>query len=390
MTEEEIKQMRAEQFPQLEDCIYLSHCRIGVPPAVTLEAVRDFINGQCLRRGEAVVNLHEKDCIREASRLINAEEDEVGLLRSTSEGMGAFSSMLDLRPGDSVILNDLEFMSNIIPWRIMEREKGITLKIVHHHEGRLRVSDIKKAVDDRTRVIVISSVQEVNGFRSDIGAIGRLARRHGILFMVDAIQHLGALSLDVKGADIDILIAGGHKWLLSPFGTGVYFVRKALIPRMKPIYLGWRNVEEDNWRDYGDPAFSPTRSYSIRGDSAKRFMISVTDIIPGVPALWRSLRFINDVGIHEIEKRIGYLVSVLCDELKGCVRILSPLDERHRSGILTVRTESDQGITERLAERRIYVSRAYASGTGGIRIAPHFFNTVEEVVAFSRELKGMV
>ena len=382
--------MRAEQFPQLKECIYLSHCRIGVPPAVTLKAVRDFVNGQCLRKGEAVANPHEKDCIREAAKLINAEEDEIGLLRSTSEGMGVFSSMFDLRSGDSVILNDLEFMSNLIPWRIMEREKGIKLKIVHHQEGRIRNSDIKKAVEDRTRVIVISSVQEVNGFRSDIGEIGRLARRHDILFMVDAIQHLGALCLDVKGADIDVLIAGGHKWLLSPFGTGIYFVRKELIPRMKPVYLGWKNVEEDNWRDYGEATFSPTRSYSIRRDSAKRFMISVTDIVPGVPALWRSLRFINDVGIQAIEKRIGYLIAVLVEELKGNVKIISPLDERHRSGILTVRTESDQSITEKLAERNIYVSRTYASGTGGIRIAPHFFNTVEEVVAFTRELKGLV
>ena len=390
MTEEEIKQIRNKQFPQLKDCVYLSHCRIGPPPAVTLEEVNDFVQGQSLRKREAVVNPHEKDCIREAAKLINAEEDEIGLLRSTSEGMGAFSSMLDLRSGDSVILNDLEFMSNIIPWRIMEGEKGIKLKIVHHHEGRLRISDIKKAVEPRTRVIVLSSVQEVTGFRSDIEEIGRLARKGDILFMVDAIQHLGALCLDVKRAQIDILIAGGHKWLLSPFGTGIYFVRKEIIRRIKPVYLGWKNVEEGEWRDYGQPDFSPVRGYSIRGDSAKRFMISVTDIIPGVPALWRSLRFINDVGIHEIEKRIGYLVSVLSEELKGRVKILSPIDEEHRSGILTVRTGNDQGITEKLAERNIYVSRAYASGTGGIRIAPHFFNTVEEVVACARELKGLV
>ncbi len=390
MDEKDVERVREEQFPQLKDCIYLSNCRIGVPPVVTMNAVMDFVKGQNLRADEAILNRHEKECVREAAKLINAEEAEIGLLRSTSEGMGAFSQMLDLRAGDSVILNNLEFMSNVIPWRVMEKERGLVLEVVRHREGRVLTSDIEDLIDEHTKVIVISSVQEVNGFRCELERIGDITRRNSICFLVDAIQHLGALALDVKASNIDMLIAGGHKWLLSPFGTGVFYVRKELLTLMKPPYLGWMSVDEDDWRDLGKPSYSPIREYTIRNDSARKFMISVTDIVPGLPALWKSLRFINEIGIQNIEKRILYLGSLLIEELDGKVEIVSPLEEAYRSGILTVRTEDDERIAQELAERRIYVSPTYASGTGGIRIAPHFFNTVEEILMVARELKRMV
>jgi len=387
MDETDIKKIREDQFPQLKDCIYLNNCRIGVPPVVTMEAVTDFVKGQNLRTDDAIVNRHEKECIQEAARLINAQEDEIGFLRSTSEGIGAFSRMLDLKVNDSVIVNDLEFMSNVIPWKIMEREKGIALKIVHHKQGKILTSDIEDKIDGHTKVIVISSVQEVNGFRCELERIGEIARKNNICFLVDAIQHLGALTLDVKGSNIDILIAGGHKWLLSPFGAGIFYVRKGLLTKMKPPYLGWMSIDKDNWSDFGKPSFSPIREYTIRNDSARKFMISVTDIIPGIPALWRSLKFINEIGIQNIEERILYLVSLLIDELTGRANIVSPPEKRYRSGILTVRTGDDERVVRKLAEKNMYVSMTYGSGTGGIRIAPHFFNTVEEVFTCAKEFK---
>jgi cysteine desulfurase/selenocysteine lyase len=389
MNEMDIKRIREEQFPQLKNCIYLSHCRIGIPPIVTMNALRNFINGQSIRKGTAIVNIHEEECIQEAAKLINADKNEIGFLRSTSEGIGLFSSILNLKSGDSVILNDLEFMSNVIPWKILEKKEGIRLKIVPHQQGKILTSEIEQRIDEQTKLIVISSVQEVNGFKCELEKIGKLTRKRKIYFLVDAIQHLGALVLDVKRANIDILIAGGHKWLLSPFGTGIFYIRKELIPEMRPPYLGWINIDPENWSDFGQPNFSPVRDYTIRNDSAKKFMISVTDIVPGIPALWASLKWINEVGIQNIEERIMYLTSTLIDELQGKVDIVSPIENQYRSGILTIRTANDHWITQKLAEKDIYVSTSYASGTGGIRIAPHFFNTTDEVIEFAKQFKRL-
>jgi selenocysteine lyase/cysteine desulfurase len=362
---------------------------MGVPPAVTLRAVEDFVKTQNLRAEGALFNPHEKECVQEAAKLIHADENEIGFLRSTSEGIGLFSAMFNLRAGDGVVLNDLEFMSNVIPWKVMEREKRIRLKVVAHQQGRVLISKIEESIDERTRVIVISSVQEVNGFRCDLAKIGEIARSREIYLVVDAIQQLGALSLDVTRSKVDILIAGGHKWLLSPFGAGIFYVRKELLPTMSPPYVGWANIDPDQWSDLSQLSFSPIRNYSLRNDSAKRFMISVTDIIPGIPALWASLKWLNGIGLQRIEERIGYLTSVLIGELQGSVMIVSPLEDRHRSGIVTIQTQNDEGVIQKLAERRIYVSTAYASGTGGIRIAPHFFNTIDEIAEFCSQLKRL-
>ena len=390
MDEKDVQIIRKDQFPQLKNCIYLNHCKSGTPPADTLKVVDAFIQGQQLRLGSVVENPHQKACLQEAAKLINADECEIGLLRSTSEGVGGFAQMLNLQAGDAVIVNDLEFFANIIPWKILAKSRGITVKIVHHRSGCIQVSDIKEQIDAQVKVIVISSVQEVNGFRCDLAQIGALAKKFSIHFVVDGIQQLGAIDLDVKECNVDILICGGHKWLLSPFGTGFFYVRRELISKLHPHYLGWLNVASENWQDHGTPGFSPIRDYEIRKDSAMRFMISATDIIPGIPALWNSLKFINTFGIKEIQKRIFELTGLLIEKLQGKVKIVSPLNEESRSGMVTVRTNNDARIVKQLNAESIYVSTAYASGTGGIRIAPHFFNTEEEIHRFSKKLKELI
>lgn len=386
MDESFIKQLRQEQFPQLKDCIYLSHCRIGTPPLATVQAFHEFARHQMLRIDQVVTNPHEKDCRQEAARLINAHEDEIGFLRSTSEGIGAFAQMLRLKQGDSVIVNDLEFMSNIIPWKILEKKNGVQPDIIRHRQGRILVSDIKERIHSKTRVIVISSVQEVNGFCCDLDDIGRLARENDIVFIVDAIQHLGALPLDVKRSSIDILIAGGHKWLLTPFGIGLFYVRRELLKRLEPLSFGWMNVNPEDWMDLGSPSYSPIREYSLRNDSAQKLMISAIDILPGIPAFWESVKLLNQMGIENIAERILFLTSLLVKELHGKVPLASPLEKNHRSGIVTVETDKAGLLVEQLKEKRIYVSAFYASGTGGIRIAPHFFNLESEILEFTREL----
>jgi selenocysteine lyase/cysteine desulfurase len=295
--------------------------------------------------------------------------------------------MLNLKAGDSVILNDLEFMSNVIPWKILEKEEGIRVKIVPHQQGKILTSEIERRIDEQTRLVVISSVQEVNGFRCELEKIGELTQKKKIYLLVDAIQHLGAVALDVKRFNIDMLIAGGHKWLCTPFGTGIFYVRKELIPEMRPPYAGWMNIDPDQWSDLGQKSYSPIRDYTLRNDSAKRLMISVTDIIPGIPALWASLKWLNEIGAQRIEARIMDLTSALIDELQGKVDIISPIENQYRSGILTIRTKDDQRVAQKLAEKKIYVSTTYASGIGGIRVAPHFFNTTEEIIEFAKQLK---
>lgn len=182
------------------------------------------------------------------------------------------------------------------------------------------------------------------------------------------------------------MIAGGHKWLLTPFGIGLFYVRRELLDRLEPLSFGWMNINPEDWTDLGSPSYSPIREYSLRNDSAQKLMISAIDILPGIPAFWESLKLLNQMGIENIAERILFLTSLLVKELHGKVPLASPLEKNHRSGIVTVETNNAGLLVERLKEKRIYVSASYASGTGGIRIAPHFFNLESEILEFTREL----
>jgi selenocysteine lyase/cysteine desulfurase len=223
-----------------------------------------------------------------------------------------------------------------------------------------------------------------------LDSLGNLARENNIVFIVDAIQHLGALPMDVKRSGIDILIAGGHKWLCTPFGIGLFYVRRELLKRLEPLYLGWMNIDPENWMDLGGLSYSPIRDYAFRNDSAQKFMISAIDIVPGIPAFWESLKLINQMGIENIAERILLLTSLLIKELDGKVPLASPLEKEHRSGIVTIKTEEAGLLVERLKDKKIYVSASYASGTGGIRIAPHFFNMEIEILKFAREVLELI
>jgi selenocysteine lyase/cysteine desulfurase len=228
---------------------------------------------------------------------------------------------------------------------------------------------------------VVSSVQWVNGYRLDLEALGRLCRDRGALLVVDAIQELGALSLDVSHAEIDLLVAGGHKWLNSPFGCGLLYVNRKTLPSLEQASWGYLGLAEPEggWPQYfATPSTTPLQPYEF-APVAKSFEINGTANYPGAVALGASLALVNSIGIDEVEARVLGLSRTLYDELDRLgVRLVTRPEESARSGITTFEVSDDlaenKAFVERLLDERIYVSLRYTSGVGGVRVSLHYFN----------------
>jgi len=383
LNEETIKELRKNEFPELGEKYYFATCRQGMPPVRVTRVVQDFVDGVRRRNNLPLSNSLEATAKNEAAKLLGAHPDEITFVQSTSEGLSLISQMIRWREGDNVVINDLEFVANVIPWFFLSK-KGVEVRVINHQLGRITPLMIKETITPRTRLVTISSVQECNGFRCELEEIGHMCRRHRIYFVVDGIQHLGALQINVKKANIDFLVAGGHKWLLSPYGKGILYVNQDLIDELDPVLVGWRNVEvekEDFYTAISTPDWSPIRKWKLRQETAERFASSCTDLCPGIPGLATSLAFLNEVGTDAIEARISKLVNLFieCFPKGRELKIVSPLNVSERSGIIVFQTSDDKKFAHMLADYKIICSTIYASGIGGVRVSFHFYNTPEEV-----------
>jgi len=204
-------------FPITRKIVYLNHA--GVSPFSTKVAagLARHVIEQTTYGGtvEPRWTKRVEEARRQAARLINAKPAEISFVDNTTQGLNYFARGIDWRKGDNVVLPRIEFPANVYPWLSL-KDRGVRVKFVRDREGRVLVEDIERAIDGRTRAVAMSFVEFSSGFKNDLARIGRICRKHGVYFVVDGIQGLGALSLDVKECLIDGLSAGAHKWLLAP------------------------------------------------------------------------------------------------------------------------------------------------------------------------------
>ncbi len=248
------------------------------------------------------------DAVRnEAAQMTGATADEIALLKNTGEGLSTIASGLDWKPGENLVLPRGEFPANLYPWLAL-RERGVVVRRIETDaEGRFTAEDVDQQIDDRTRLVALSWVNYSTGFRADLPSIGALCRERGVFFCVDVIQGLGVLPLDVVAAKVDAACADGHKWLCAPEGLAVFYLRRELQDRVRPISLGWWSAALPARFDLEDQPLANT---------ARRFECGT---LPTTNAygLHESLALINKTGVAHIAERVRMLTEKLVARLRS-------------------------------------------------------------------------
>jgi cysteine desulfurase / selenocysteine lyase len=379
------------QFPALRDKTFLDAACVSLAPVAAAEAIQQFLHMalHCPARSSTAHHI-AMDEMRskaraEAARLIHAEEKEIALVESTSHGLSIAAEALPLERGDRILVSDLEFLEVGVPWCQKQIEMGLEIDVIPNWHGQIRVADIAERVTPRTKAVIVSSVQWSNGFRIDLDALSALCRDRKMWLVVDAVQQLGALPISVRETPIDILCCGGHKWLNSPYGAGLLYVRQELLATLRRPLAGYLSIETPpgGWGNYFQtPGIAPIREYSFV-EEARRFEIGGTSNYPGAAGLAASLRMIHELGGVPIATHILELTNYLVRGLEKLgVEIVTPLEPKQRSGIITFSLgaqEKNVAAMEYLLDRRVFTSVRYTSGVGGVRISCHFFNTFEDL-----------
>jgi len=304
---------------------------------------------------------------RLAAELVGALESEIALVPNTTAGINLVAEGYPWQPGDNVVTLADEFPSNQYPWMNLAA-RGVETRRIPTEAGRVDLGRLAEAMDGRTRILSVSWVSYLTGWRNDLNELARLAHDRGVLLFVDAIQGLGVFELDAGATGIDFLAADGHKWMLGPEGAGIFYLRREHLDRLRPLGVGWGSVVHAH--DFG------RIELTLKHDASR--YEGGSQNTPGMIALGASLRLLASYGTRALGRRIVEVADLARRRLEAAgASIASPLAEGHRSGILAF-TLPDCPAEE--AARRCRQRGVALSCRGGrLRISPHAYNNEEDV-----------
>ncbi|MCF7823213.1 MAG: aminotransferase class V-fold PLP-dependent enzyme [Candidatus Marinimicrobia bacterium] len=350
--------------------LYFNHAAFSPLSKPVVQAMDAFFDVR--QKGDpkswSVAESHVEGLRENYGKLIGAPASRIAHMSNTVTGVNVLANGLDWHAGDHVLLYADEFPSNVMPFLNM-REKGVEIEFLRSIDSRVSVDLFAKAIRPETRLISVSSVQYLTGYYANLKQLSELCQAHNILFSVDAIQSVGIIPVNVIDMGIDFMAVGGHKWMMSPLGTGFLYVTENLQAQLKLAFRGYMGHE--NPGDYGN--FEQKLS-----TDARRYELGAFNAAAMVGAE-KATELLLGCGIEAIYKHVGTLIGHLKDGLRSTPFIpMYDFPEHERSGIFMF-THNDptqnQTVFEKLTAEGVNISLR----GGGIRFSPHYYNSLGEV-----------
>ena len=365
---------RQRDFPSLAGRVYLNTAAEGIPPRAVGEAVRQYVEDKTL--GMDGRPLHEKQwqgLRARAGEALGLSADEVGICSCASEAFNLAAWALQLKDGDEVVINDLDFPAGATPW--LQPSCPATVRVWRHRDGALRTEDLRPLLGPRTRVVSTSLVRFYNGYKVLLPDVARVVRRHSpALLAVDVTQAMGRIPLEL-GGDADLVVSSTHKWILGSHGGGIVGVPARAADRWTVPAGGWFQLEN---------AFDADRfERVVTRPGARSFSVGMPNY-PAVYAVNAGLAYVQSAGVRAIDDHARPLVRACAEAIRKLpVEVLTPTDEPAAlAGIVAFRHPDAERIHRALREQDIHIM-AHA---GRLRVAVHGYNTPADVETFLKAL----
>jgi selenocysteine lyase/cysteine desulfurase len=381
ISEQQIAQLRSET-KGVANKIHFNNAGASMPPDVVVDAVVNYLHEEALIGGyEAEAKYKEElDGVHQLiARLINAETEEIALVENASVAWGLAFNGIDFKPGDEIITSEMEYVTNLLGLLNAKKNYGIEIKLVPNDEhGNFSLKALEDAISPRTKLIAVTHIPSTAGGMIPIAAIGKIARKHDILYLVDACQSAGHYPLDVKAIDCDMLAVTGRKYLRAPRGTGFLFVRKLIQDKLKLILMD----------GFSAPTVS-LDSFTPRND-ARRFELYERNRALTI-GLGKAVAYALNIGVDRIWQRVQYLADTMREKLAGIEGITVHDTGDEQCGIVTfsVKGVDSLSVKNTLGGQNINVSVGKAISTlfymeknhlsSVVRASVHYYNTEDEI-----------
>jgi cysteine desulfurase/selenocysteine lyase len=391
LSEQEIQQFRAETKGTAHK-IHFNNAGSSLPPDIVVDTVINYLKEEAINGGYET-EFKYKDEIENTyaliAKLINAEPGEIAIVENASTAWSAAFYAIDFKAGDEVITSEMEYVTNLIAFTNAEKKSGISIKVIPNDpHGNFQLAELEKTITSQTKLIAVTHIPSTAGGMIPIVEIGKIARKHNILYLVDACQSAGQLPLDVAEIGCDMLSVTGRKYLRAPRGTGFLYVRKEVQNQLNPIFMDGYTAD-----------LVSQHEFKIRND-ARRFELYENNRAL-VLGLGKAVEYALNIGIDKIWQRIQFLANLLRLQLKGIDGITVHDFGAEQCGIVTFSLNGLDStlVKAKLAEKNVNVSVGKAASTliymdknhlsSIVRASVHYYNTEEEVDALCSELKGM-
>jgi selenocysteine lyase/cysteine desulfurase len=356
------------QFPRAREVVYLDSAAEGLPPHGSGEALAQYFRDKSSGSPGRVRLYHEeRETVAAAARMLGTQPQHVALLSNATEGLNLLANSIDWRPGDEVLICDLEFPSNVVSWLRLQ-QRGVHVEVVQTESGALGLDQITSHIRPSTRVVSISQVSYKTGTQARfLAELGREVHRAGAIFCVDATQAMGRVPVSVE--NVDFLVASTYKWLLGVHGLGVVYLSPQLEESLVPGAAGWYGINN---------IFAPDRFKQFTYKPGAARLVGGMPNFPSIYALRHSLNYLLDVGVERLDTVLQPLVRKLRDGLAAAgLSLLTPAGPEFASGIVSFEHPQAEAIGAGLAKEGVIVW----AGDGRVRASVHLYNDESDIDA---------
>jgi len=366
---------RFRDFPSLRDRTYLNTAAESIPPTCVWEALERYREHKLMGMSGREFHFQElEQCRAVTARLLRRQPEEVAFCSCASEAYNLLASALNLQADDEVIISDLDFPAGATPW--LRWPGNPRVRLWKNQQGVLELDDLQTLLNEHTRLVQVSSVSFLTGYRVPWAPFREAVRQFApqAVVSVDVTQAFGRVALDCL--DADCLISSTYKWQLGVHGGGIVAVSKAEAERLTTRAGGWYHLAN---------AFDPDRFERAEPLAGARSFSVGMPPFPALYALRAGLEYLERVGIENIAAHADPLIARIHAGLREAgIRVMSPEQPTHPSGIVSFQHERDAEIQARLLEDNVHVMHQ----AGRLRVSIHGYNGPEDVERFLSALRA--
>jgi len=381
ISEKEILQFRKETKGTAK-VTHFNNAGASLPPDEVLTTMISFLEDEANMGGYEAEARYQPELLRTydlIAQLINADSNEIAILESASAAWMIALNGISFSKGDEIITCEMEYVTNLIGFLHLQQRDGILIKVIPNDEhGNFSLPALEEAISPKTKLLAITHIASGTGGMMPIVAIGAIARKYGILYLLDACQSAGQVPIDVKEIGCDMLSVTGRKYLRAPRGTGFLFVKKEIRDQLKLTAIDGFNAE-----------WVTTTDYKLR-DDGRRFELYEKNRALTL-GLGKAVAYALSIGVNRIWTRIQLLSVSLRLNLETINGVSLHDMGAQKCGIVTFSIDgiTPQDIKTKLAAKNINVSVAMAKSTlyymdknqltSVVRASVHYYNTQEEI-----------
>ena len=365
-------------FPILSNYVYLASCSQGALAQPVSLAIEEYHNSLLQSGNNWNQAIMKVEATREKfAALIGAEIDEIAILTSVSDVISTIATCLPYEKNkNNIVLTDIDFPTVGHIWHSQKQDEA-NISIIQSSNGILHLEQYEKEVKANTLLTCVPHVSYYNGYMQDLKAIANIVHKKGSLLFVDAYQSAGHIPINVKEMNIDILTTGTRKYMLGIPGVAFLYIRKELAEQLKPRITGWFGQENATKFDIFHSVFAP---------GARRFETGTPSFI-SIYAADAALNLLLNIGVQNIRSYLKELAELTREfGLQKGLQIIGPKSSECSSGMTSFYIGNASKYEEILREKKIIVS----ARKDVIRIAPHFYNTKDELDYAITELSNLV